>query len=262
MMRSMMTAATGMEAQQLYMDTISNNLSNINTNGFKRSKVEFQDLMYQTLREPGVRNFEGGMAPAGLEVGLGVKPAGTQRIFEQGSLNQTENPLDLAIQGEGMYQILMPDGSVAYTRDGSFKLSSDGTIVTSSGFQVLPQVSIPQGAQGFQVTADGRVSVLMPGDEMSIDLGQIELVRFINPSGLKSLGGNLFATTDASGLPVVSYPAEEGAGTIMQGYSEASNVRIVDEMVSMITAQRAFEIVSKAIQVSEEMLQMANNLKR
>ncbi|KMQ51241.1 Flagellar basal-body rod protein FlgG [Chitinispirillum alkaliphilum] len=262
MMRSMMTAATGMEAQQLYMDTISNNLSNVNTIGFKRSRVEFQDLMYQTLREPGVRNFEGGMAPAGIEVGLGVRSAGTQRIFEQGSLNQTDNPLDLAIQGEGMYQIMLPDGSSAYTRDGSFKLSSDGTIVTSSGFQLLPQITIPEGSQSFQVAPDGRVSVMMPGDETSMEIGQIELVRFINPSGLKSLGGNLYATTDASGLPVFSYPGEEGAGTIIQHYTEASNVRIVDEMVSMITAQRAFEIVSKSIQVAEEMLQIANNLKR
>ncbi len=257
-----MTAATGMEAQQLYMDTVSNNLSNVNTTGFKRSKVEFQDLMYQTLREPGVRNFEGGMAPSGIEVGLGVKPAGTQRIFEQGSPNRTENPLDVAVQGEGMFQIMLPDGSTAYTRDGAFKLSSDGTIVTSSGFILQPQISVPQGAQELEIAADGRVNVILQGDDVSTEIGQIELARFVNNSGLRSLGGNLFATTDASGLPVISYPGEEGAGTIMQGYTEASNVQIVDEMVSMIAAQRAFEIVSKSIQVAEEMLQVANNLKR
>ncbi|MDG5815409.1 flagellar basal-body rod protein FlgG [Chitinispirillales bacterium ANBcel5] len=262
MMRSMKTAATGMEAQQLYMDTISNNLSNVNTTGFKRSKVEFQDLMYQTMREPGVRNFEGAMAPSGIEVGLGVKPAGTQRIFEQGSLNRTENPLDIAVKGEGMFQIMLPDGSTAYTRDGSFKLSSDGTLVTSSGFMLQPQIAIPEGSQELTVAADGRVTVMMPGDETSIDIGQIELVRFVNPSGLKSLGGNLYSMTDASGLPMVSYPGEEGAGVIEQGYTEASNVQIVEEMVGMITAQRAFEIVSKSIQTAEEMLQIANNLKR
>ena len=262
MIRSMMTAATGMEAQQLYMDTISNNLSNVNTVGFKRSRVEFQDLLYQTIREPGVRNFEGGMAPSGLEVGLGVRPAGTQRVFEQGSLNRTENPMDLAIQGEGLFQIMMPDGSSAYTRDGTFKLSSDGTIITSSGFQLLPQIVLPQGSQTLSVGADGRVSVMLPGDEMSTDIGQIELVRFINPAGLKSLGGNLYATTEASGLPIVSYPGEDGSGTIAQFYVETSNVQIVEEMVNMITAQRAFEIVSKSIQVAEEMLQVASNLKR
>ncbi|MFP4164778.1 MAG: flagellar basal-body rod protein FlgG [Chitinispirillaceae bacterium] len=262
MIRCMMTAATGMEAQQLYMDTVSNNLSNVNTVGFKRSKVEFQDLMYQTLREPGVRNFEGGMAPSGIEVGLGVKPAGTQRIFEQGSPNHTENPLDLSVQGEGLFQIMLPDGSTAYTRDGSFKLSSDGTVVTSSGYILQPQIAVPEGSQELQISADGRVSVILPGDDTSTEIGQLELARFVNPSGLRSLGGNLFATTDASGLPIVTYPGEDGAGSIMQGYTEASNVQIVDEMVDMISAQRAFEIVSKSIQVSEEMLQVANNLKR
>ncbi len=262
MIRCMMTAATGMEAQQLYMDTISNNLSNVNTTGFKRSKVEFQDLMYQTIKEPGVRNFEGGMAPCGIEVGLGVKPAGTQRIFEQGQPNRTENPMDLAIKGEGLFQIMMPDGSTAYTRDGSFKLSSDGSIVNASGFFLQPQISVPQGVQEIEIAADGRISVILPGEENSTEIGQIELATFINPSGLRSLGGNLYAATDASGAPVVAYPGEEGAGTLMQGYTEASNVQVVEEMVSMIAAQRAFEIVSKSIQVAEEMLQVANNLKR
>lgn len=262
MIRCMMTAATGMEAQQLYMDTISNNLSNVNTVGFKRSKLEFQDLMYQTLREPGVRNFEGGMAPAGIEVGLGVKPAAIQRIFEQGSLNRTENDLDWAIQGEGLFQITLPDGGTAYTRDGSFKLSSDGSIVTSSGFLLSPQISIPDGSSDLEVSQDGRVSVILPGENTSTEIGQIEIVRFINPSGLRSLGGNLYAMTDASGQPIVSVPGEEGAGTIMKGYTESSNVQVVEEMVNMITAQRAFEIVSKAIQVAEDMLQVANNLKR
>jgi flagellar basal-body rod protein FlgG len=257
-----MTAATGMEAQQLYMDTISNNLSNVNTNGFKRSKIEFQDLMYQTLREPGVRNFEGGMAPAGIEVGLGVRPAATQVIFEQGSLLQTGNKLDCAIQGEGFYEITLPDGTSAYTRDGSFKPSSDGSLVTSAGFYLSPHIVIPQNSTDIAVGEDGRISATLPGETESSELGQLELVRFVNPSGLRSLGGNLYAATDASGEPVVSLPREEGAGSIASGYSESSNVQIVNEMVNMISAQRAFEIVSKAIQVGEDMMQVANNLKR
>jgi flagellar basal-body rod protein FlgG len=258
----MMTAATGMEAQQLYMDTISNNLSNVNTAAYKRSKMEFQDLMYQTLREPGVKNFEGGMAPAGIEVGLGVKPAATQKIFEQGPMNSTSNPMDWAIQGDGFYQITLPDGGTAYTRDGSFKLSSDGTIINSSGYMLSPSMSLPDGSSDLTVSTDGRISVTLPGEELSTEVGQIEIARFINPSGLRSLGGNLYSMNDASGDPVVSLPGEEGAGTILQNYTEGSNVQVVEEMVNMISAQRAFEIVSKSIQVGEDMLQIANNLKR
>jgi flagellar basal-body rod protein FlgG len=258
----MMTAATGMQAQQLYMDNISNNLSNVNTNGYKRTKVEFQDLMYQVLREPGVRNVEGSLSPAGIETGLGVRPAATQRIFEQGSLVGTTNPLDLAISGEGMFQITLPDGSTAYTRDGLFKPSGDGTIVTSSGYFLSPQITIPEGATDLQVSGDGTVTVIMPGESSATQLGQIELVRFVNPSGLRALGGNLFSESDASGAPIVLKPMTEGAGEIKQGYSEASNVQVVQEMVNMITAQRAYEIVSKSIQVSDDMLQTANNLKR
>lgn len=262
MVRSMYTAATGMQAQQLYMDTISHNLSNVNTNGYKRQKLEFQDLMYQTLREPGVRNVEGSMAPSGIEVGLGVRPAATQRIFQQGSLNQTGNELDLAIQGDGFFQITLPDGGMAYSRDGQFKLSSDGTLVTSNGFIVYPEVVIPEGAKTFEVSAGGVVTVMLPGENKSTEIGQFELARFINPSGLKGLGNNLFVSNDASGEAIMSLPGEEGTGTIMHGYVEASNVQIVDEMVNMITAQRAFEIISKAIQVSEDMMQVASNLKR
>lgn len=262
MIRSMYTAATGMEAQQLYMDVISNNLSNINTNGFKRSKIEFQDLMYQTLKEPGMQNPEGGMAPSGIEVGLGVKPGGTQRIFEQGSANQTSNSLDIAIQGQGLFQIALPDGTTGYSRDGQFKLSASGTLVTSQGYQLDPQIAIPEGAQDIGISADGIVSANLPGNDTSTELGQIELATFINPSGLKSLGDNLFSVTESSGAPIVNVPGENGMGTLMQGYVEASNVQVVEEMVNMISAQRAYEIVSKAIQVSEEMLQTANNLKR
>ncbi len=262
MIRSMYTAATGMEAQQLYMDTISHNLSNVNTTGFKRQKLEFQDLMYQTLREPGVRNVEGGMAPAGIEVGCGVRSAASQRIFMQGSLIETGAELDWAIQGEGFFQITLPDGGTAYTRDGQFKLSSDGTIVTSQGFIVYPELVIPEGAQDLTVTGDGLCHIRLQGEDTSTEFGQIELARFINPSGLKAIGSNMFVVTEASGEPTIYQPGEEGTGVIMQKYTEASNVQIVDEMVNMITAQRAYEIVSKAIQVSEDMMQVANNLKR
>lgn len=262
MIRCMMTAATGMEAQQLFMDTVSNNLANVNTVGYKRSKIEFQDLMYQTMKEPGTRNFEGGVAPAGIEVGLGVKVAATQKIFQQGSLSSTDNDLDWAVQGEGLFQVTLPDGGTAYTRDGTFKLSSDGTVVTSTGYPVSPSLTVPTGAANLQVSQDGKVSVILSGEQTSTEIGQIELARFVNSSGLRSIGGNLYSESDASGDPVVSLPGEEGTGTIAQKYTEASNVQVVDEMVNMISAQRAYEIISKSIQAGEDMLQVANNLKR
>ncbi|MBD3421725.1 MAG: flagellar basal-body rod protein FlgG [Chitinivibrionales bacterium] len=262
MIRSMYTAATGMEAQQLYMDTISNNLANVNTTGFKRQKIEFQDLMYQMLREPGVRNFEGSMASSGIDVGMGVKTGATQRIFETGSMNQTTNNMDLAIEGEGLFQIVMPDGSIAYTRDGSLKRSADGTVVTSAGFPLADQITIPPDASEFLVASDGMVTVMLPGDNGSTEIGQIDLAKFVNPAGLKAIGGNLFVETEASGIPIVATPGTENLGTIRAGFLEASNVQIVEEMVNMISAQRAFEIVSKSIQASEDMLQIANNLKR
>lgn len=261
MIRCLMTAATGMEAQQLYMDNISNNLSNVNTNGFKRSKIQFHDLMYQTMKEPGVKNFEGGMAPNGIEVGLGVKVAATSKQFEQGSLNQTQSEMDWAIQGEGLFQITLPDGGTGYTRDGNFALSGDGTVVTSSGFPLYPAITIPSGATDLSVGADGRVSVILPGETTSTEIGQIELARFINQSGLKSMGGNLYAQSDSSGDPVINMPGEEGSGTILQKFSEASNVQLVDEMVSMISAQRAYEVISKSIQAGENMIQIATNLR-
>lgn len=262
MIRSMYTAVTGMEAQQLYMDTISHNLSNISTNGFKRSKVEFQDLIYQTLKEPGVKNQEGEMAPVGIEVGLGVKPAGTEKIFEQGSLSETTNPMNVAIQGEGFIQVAMPDGTTSYTRDGQLKQTADGTIVTSAGYVVQPQMSIPKDADQLGIDPTGRVTVVMPNSQTSTEIGQIELARFVNPAGLKSLGGNLYGETESSGSPTINVPGEDNMGTLQQGYVEESNVQVIQEMVNMISAQRAYEIVSKSIQVSEEMLQVANNIKR
>ena len=261
MVRSMYSAATGMEAQQLYMDTISHNLANVNTTGFKKTRPEFQDLMYQTLKEPGVKNSEGGMAPSGIEVGLGVKPSATQRIFDQGSMNQTDNPYDAAIVGEGFYQISMPDGTIAYTRDGSFKMTSDGTIVNSSGYPLTPQISVPDGAEQLGISSDGKMTVVLPGKSTSTEIGQIELARFVNPAGLIGLGENLYGMSDASGEPIVETPGQNGMGTLKQNYTEASNVQVVEEMVNMITAQRAYEIVSKAITVSDQMLQVTNSLK-
>jgi flagellar basal-body rod protein FlgG len=215
--------------------------------------------MYQALREPGTLNEEGAESPAGIEVGLGVKPAATQRIFEQGSLSSTENPMDMAIQGDGLFQVSLPDGTTAYTRDGSFSLSSSGTIVTSDGYPLSPAITVPQGAGNITVTTDGHVSVQVGTTQQEI--GQIELARFINPSGLRSVGNNLFAETDATGTPILQTPGVEGAGTISQNFIEGSNVQSVQEMVNMISAERAYEIVSKSITVSDEMLQTANNLK-
>jgi len=261
MIQSLMTAATGMDAQQLAMDTISNNLSNVNTTGFKRQTAEFQDLMYQALREPGTRNVDGALSPAGIETGLGVKASSTSRNFSEGPLTETDNPLDMAIQGDGMFQVTMPDGTIGYTRDGSFKLSSDGTIVNSSGYQLSPQIAKPQGAQNLTVATDGTVSATLPSQSTSTQIGKIQLARFVNPAGLSALGGNLFAETDASGTPMISQPGQQGAGTIQQNYTEGSNVQVVTEMVGMITSQRAYEVIAKAISAADEMLQTANNMK-
>ncbi len=263
MVRSLYTAATGMAAQQLYMDTISNNLANVNTNGYKKSRVEFQDLVYESLKEPGTVNQEGSVAPVGVEVGLGVKPGATQKDFGQGSLSSTGNNMDVAIQGDGFFQVSLPDGTIAYTRDGAFKLTSDGTVVSTSGYPITPQMTVPNGAQ--QVTIDsgtGKVTAVMPGEQNSTQIGQIELARFVNPAGLKSTGSNLLMETDASGQPIVGTPGEDGfkSTTLQQQYLETSNVQVVDEMVNMISAERAYEIVSKSIQVSEDMMSMVNNM--
>ncbi|ADL13694.1 flagellar basal-body rod protein FlgG [Acetohalobium arabaticum] len=262
MIRSLWTAATGMKAQQLNIDTISNNLANVNTNGFKKSRVNFQDLMYQSLREAGTPNNQGSQVPAGIEVGHGVRPAATQKLFAQGSFQQTGNPLDMAIEGDGFFQVVRPNGQVGYTRDGSFKRDSNGRIVTSDGYPLASDITIPEDTTDVSITAEGRVMVKQPGNEEVTEVGQIELSRFSNPAGLKSIGRNLFAETPASGGPTVGVPAEDGFGTISQGYLEKGNVKVVEEMTNMIAAQRAYEVNSKAIKASDQMLQQANNLKR
>lgn len=262
MMRSLWTAGSGMQAQQLNMDTISNNLANVNTTGFKKSRVDFQDLLYQTMRSAGASDGQGAQIPTGLQIGLGVRPVATQKIFTPGQFSSTGNSLDLAIEGEGFFQVLMPDGTIAYSRDGSFKRDGDGRIVTSDGYPLEPELIIPEDAEDISIGPDGTVSVKLPNQNESQNIGQIELVRFVNPAGLSSIGRNLLKPTAASGDAITDTPGLSGVGTIAQGILEMSNVQVVEEMVNMIVAQRAYEINSKAIQASDEMLQTANALRR
>jgi flagellar basal-body rod protein FlgG len=254
-----------MKAQQMMMDNISNNLSNVNTNAFKRQTLQFKDLMYQTLKEPGVYNPEGGIAPAGIEIGMGVRVGATTKSFAQGSIKDTGRDYDVAINGDGFFQIELPNGSIAYSRDGQFQRAGDGTLTTSDGYRLYPEIVVPEGFDTIMVTNDGYVSAVkqaQTGKTENADLGQIELATFINPAGLRSLGSNLYTETSASGIPLISFPGDDGFGNLHQKMIEASNVEIVDEMVGMIATQRAYDIVSKSITVSEEMMQTANNLKR
>lgn len=260
MQRSLFTGATGMTAQQLNLDVIANNLANVNTTAFKRSRVDFQDLLYQTLRAPGAISAQGLEIPSGIQLGHGVGVASITKVFQQGSFTQTGNPLDIAIEGDGFYQITLPDGEIGYTRDGSFKLNRDGTVVTADGFPLEPEVSIPEDATNITVGSDGTVSVTL-SDSTTDELGQIELARFVNPAGLLSQGRNLFRESEASGDPILSIPGEEGAGTLRQGFLESSNVSVVDEIVQLIITQRAFEVNSSVIRTSDEMLQTANNMR-
>jgi len=262
MLRALWIAATGMEAQNLNVDVISNNLANVNTVGFKKSRADFQDLMYQSLLAPGTASTAQTVVPTGIELGQGVRPVAVQRMFSQGDFQKTENPLDMAIEGDGFFQILLPNGELAYTRCGAFKLDREGRIVTSDGYLLQPEVAIPEDAINITIGADGTISVTQPGQSVASQVGQLQIVKFINPAGLKSIGRNLFMPTDASGDPIIGVPGEEGFGTIAQGYVELSNVKVVEEMVNMIIAQRAYEVNAKAIQTADEMLQMANNVKR
>lgn len=262
MIKAMRTAASGMAAQQMNVDTIANNLANVNTTGFKKTKLEFQDLLYTSIREAGVASSTGTTVPTSLEVGYGTRPVATVRQFQVGELSQTGNPLDVAIEGNGFFQVTMPDGTISYTRDGSLKLSADGQITTSDGFFITPEITIPEDAESISIGFDGRISARIVGQSEPEELGQLELVKFINPAGLEAMGHNLYMQTVASGDPVVGIPGEEGLGTLGQGYLEMSNVDVVQEMVNMIVAQRAYEINSKAIQTSDDMSALANNLKR
>ncbi|MDN3546550.1 MAG: flagellar basal-body rod protein FlgG [Roseateles asaccharophilus] len=255
MIRSLWIAKTGMEAQQTQLDTISHNLSNVATNGFKRSHAVFEDLIYQNLRQTGANTTEQTQLPTGLQVGLGVRPVATARIFSQGNLQQTTNNLDLAIKGNGFFQIQMPDGTTAYTRDGSFQLDANGQMVTNNGYALLPGITVPANALSVTVGADGTVSVTVPGTPQPQILGQIQLANFVNPAGLDPRGQNLFGETAASGAPNAGAPNANGLGALQQGFVETSNVNVVEELVQMIQTQRAYELNSKAVQTSDQMLQ-------
>ncbi|MFQ3548480.1 MAG: flagellar basal-body rod protein FlgG [Armatimonadota bacterium] len=262
MIRSLYTAATGMEAQQLNMDVIANNLANVNTTGFKKSRVDFQDLLYQTIKAAGTSQAQGVQIPTGIQVGLGTNPVATQKIFTQGNFQPTDNPLDMVISGDGFFEVLMSNGDLAYTRDGSFKKDSDGRIVNSDGYVLQPDITIPPNATDIFIGEDGTVSAKIAGQQEAENIGQITIAKFVNPAGLQSIGGNLFRPTAASGDANVLAPGTDGSGTIKSRMLEMSNVSVVDEMVNMILAQRAYEVNSKSIQVSDEMLSVANSLKR
>ncbi|SDE99406.1 flagellar basal-body rod protein FlgG [Sporolituus thermophilus] len=262
MMRALWTAGSGMVAQQANVDVISNNLANVNTTGFKKSRTDFQDLMYQTIRQAGAATGADTQLPTGIQIGHGVRQVATQKIYTPGNFQQTGNPLDLAIEGDGFFQITLPDGTLAYTRDGAFKKDAQGRIVTSEGYPLEPQIIIPENATELSISADGRVTAKIPNQTDPQDLGQIQIVRFINPAGLDSIGRNLLKETAASGAPVVMNPGTDGAGTLVQQYLEMSNVQVVEEMVNMIVAQRAYEINAKAITTADDMLGQVANLKR
>ncbi|WP_018230020.1 flagellar basal-body rod protein FlgG [Methyloversatilis universalis] len=254
MIRSLWIARTGMDAHQTQLDVITNNLANVSTNGFKRARAVFEDMLYQTMRQPGALNTQQNTIPSGLQIGTGVRPVATERIHTQGNIQQTGGTLDVAIQGEGFFQIQMPDGTLSYTRDGAFQKDAQGVMVTSSGFPVQPQITIPADAQSVTIGRDGVVSVLQPGQAAPTQIGQLQLATFVNAGGLQSMGENLFVETASSGTPTPNTPGTNGAGLLNQGFVETSNVNVVEELVSMIQTQRAYEINSRAIQTSDQML--------
>ena len=255
MIRSLWISKTGLEAQQVQMDVIANNLANVSTTGFKRSRAVFEDLLYQTLRQPGAQSSQQTQIPSGLQIGTGVRPVATERIQTQGNLQQTGNHLDMAIQGAGFFQVLLPDGTTGYTRDGSFQSDSQGQLVTANGYAVQPALTIPANALNVSIGSDGTVTVTQPGAAAPVQIGSVQLAMFINPAGLQSQGENLYVETASSGAPSTSAPGLNGAGLLNQGYVETSNVNVVEELVNMIQTQRAYEINSKAISTSDQMLQ-------
>ncbi len=262
MLRALKTAALGMTAQKLNVDVISNNLANVNTNGFKKSSVEFQDLLYETI-ESGETNRRNGLEkPGHIQIGLGNRPIATYRSFSQGNISETGNPLDVAIDGKGFIQVELSDGSYAYTRDGALKINSDGQLVTNAGLKIFPEITIPETTNSINISQDGVVSVMLEGQNQPEELGQIELVSFMNPAGLKARGSNLYEVTEASGQPVFGLPSEGAMGRLVQGYLEKSNVDIAQEMIKLIVAQRAYEVNSKAVKTADELMSMTNNLKR
>jgi flagellar basal-body rod protein FlgG len=261
MMRALLTAATGMDAQQLTVDTIANNLANVNTSGFKRSRANFHDLLYQTIKAPGQSSTVGTVIPSGIQIGSGTQVSSVEKMFTEGGIIQTKKETDMMIQGEGFFRVQLDDGRTAYTRDGSFKWDSNGRLVTADGFPVMPEITIPPGVahNKFNVGFDGAVTVRV-GEEVQ-ELGQLQLANFINPAGLDSLGRNMYGATVASGEPIVSAANQDGVGAIAQGQLESSNVNVIEEMVNMITGQRAYELNSKVIQAGDQMLQQTNNIR-
>ena len=252
-------AKTGLDAQQLRMNVVANNLANVNTTGFKRGEAAFEDLIYQNVRQVGAQQSQDTQLPSGLSLGTGVRPVATEKEFSQGNIALTENPLDVAIDGRGFLQILQPDGSLAYTRDGSFQINATGQLVTSSGAPVQPAITIPNNTQSISISPDGIVGALLPGSATPTQVGTLQLADFINPVGLQPIGGNLFRESAASGTPQVANPGGNGLGNLIQGSLETSNVNVVEELVSMIETQRAYEINSKAVSTSDEMLRYINN---
>jgi len=260
MMRSLSTAATGMEAQETRLDVTANNIANSSTPGYKRMRAEFADLMYQKVRAPGAPTAQGARSPTGVQVGMGVRVAGTQRSFSEGDLRQTGNSLDVAIEGAGFFAVQMPGDRVAYTRDGAFKLDAEGRLVNTEGYPLASEVTIPPDAQSIAIGADGTVTAVIAGDPAPLEVGKLELVNFANPAGLSAEGKNLFTETAASGTPITGTPGEEGMGTLMQGSLELSNVKVVEEMIDLIAGQRAYEVNARVVKAADEMLQQTAGL--
>ena len=260
MIRSLWIAKTGLDAQQTHMDVITNNLANVSTNGFKRSRAVFEDLLYQTMRQPGAASSAQTTIPSGLMLGTGVRPVSTEHIFTQGSLQRTDNPLDIAINGQGFFQIAMPDGTLAYTRDGAFQRDSTGQVVTSSGYPLSPAVTIPANATSISISRDGIVAVTTPGTTTPAQVGTVQLAAFVNPGGLQSVGENLFVETASSGTPTPNTPGTNGTGLLNQAFVETSNVNVAEELVTMIQTQRAYEMNSKAVTTSDQMLARLSQL--
>jgi flagellar basal-body rod protein FlgG len=260
MIRTLWTATSGMGAQNLNMDVIANNLANVSTTGFKKSRSDFQDLLYQIVKVPGSPTSDDTISPTGIQVGLGVRPAAIGKIFTQGELIHTENELDIAIEGHGFYQVSLPDGNTAYTRAGNFKRDGDGRLVTSEGYPITPEITIPENARQISVSETGVVSAILDDDTASTELGNIELATFVNMAGLTAIGGNMFRENESSGTATVGTPGSDGYGTLLQTYVEGSNVNLVEEIAQMITTQRAFEINSKAVTTADEMMQSTTNI--
>jgi flagellar basal-body rod protein FlgG len=260
MMRSLWISKTGMEAQQTQLDTISNNLANVSTNGYKKAHAVFEDLMYQNLRQAGANSTEQSTLPVGLQVGLGTRAVATSRSFSQGNLQQSANNLDIAVLGNGFFEIQMPDGTTGYTRDGSFQVNATGQLVTNNGYAVNPGITIPANAQSVTIGSDGTVSIVVPGQATAQAVGQIQIASFVNPAGLEPKGQNIFGETAASGTANSGAPGQNGLGSLRQGFVETSNVNVVEELVAMIQTQRAYELNSKAIQTSDQMLQKLGQL--